>query len=66
MTVDKILRKPEIEEITGFTERHVRDMEAAGNFPRRFRPDPDSRSVGWLASEVSKWMAGRAATREIA
>lgn len=63
---DRILRKPDVEAITGFCERHIRDMEAAGNFPKRFKPDPDSRVVGWLASEVQAWIEERAAMREAA
>ena len=39
---DRILRKRDIEAATGFTERHIRDMEAVGTFPKRFRPDPNS------------------------
>jgi prophage regulatory protein len=63
---ERILRKPDIEAMTGFCERHIRDMEAAGNFPRRFRPDPGSKAVGWLQSEILEWIAERAGAREAA
>lgn len=59
---DRIVRKPEAELLSGFCERHLRDMEAAGTFPKRFRPDPNSPAVGWLHSEIMEWIAERAAT----
>ena len=61
--MDRILRKPDIEQLTGYTERTIRDMERAGTFPRRFPLNPGGRAVGWLESEVSDWLAARAASR---
>ncbi len=59
-----ILRKPDIESATGLTERTIRNMEAAGNFPRRFTLNPGGRAVGWHADEVTEWIDKRAASRD--
>ncbi len=61
---DKIIRKPELEECVGLTERRVRDMERDGRFPRRFLINENGRAVGWLRSEVDEWLRDRAASRE--
>ena len=62
--MDAVLRKPDIERITGYTERALRDMERDGAFPKRFKLNPEGRAVGWLESEVQSWIAERAATRK--
>jgi len=59
----RILRKTEIEQRTGYTERTLRDLEAEGVFPKRFLINPNGRSVGWLESEVNAWIEQRAASR---
>jgi prophage regulatory protein len=58
-----ILRKPDIERMTGLTERTVRSMEARSVFPRRFVLNPGGRAVGWQAREVEEWIAQRALSR---
>ena len=63
---NRILRRADIEKLTGFKWRHLHDMEARGCFPKRFHPDPNSKIVGWLYSEVMAWIAERAASREAA
>ena len=62
--VDRVLRKPDVVALVGVTERAIRDWEVAGKFPKRFKLDPDGRSVGWLESEVQEWLRQRAASRE--
>jgi len=64
--MDRVLRKPDIETATGYTERAIRDLEREGKFPKRFKLNPDGRAVGWLESEVQAWLAERAATRDAA
>ena len=61
-----ILRKPDIEKATGYGERTVRNMEAEGNFPKRFKLNPNGRAVGWWADEVEDWAKERAASRDLA
>lgn len=60
---DTILRKGHIREITGWSDTHIRALEAENKFPRRFKMNPDGEAVGWLASEVQDWIAARAASR---
>lgn len=66
MDNDRVLRKPEVEHISGYCERALRDMEREGRFPKRFLLDPNGRAVGWLESEVLAWVRQRAETRETA
>jgi prophage regulatory protein len=61
---DRNLRKKDLEPITGFTFRHLHDMEARGDFPRRYRPDPKSKIVVWSEREVQQWIEDRKASRE--
>lgn len=61
----RVLRVPETEAKTGYCDRQLREMEAEGNFPRRFSLNPNGkgRAVGHLESEVDAWIAERAASR---
>ena len=59
---DIILRKPDIEHVTGLTERQVRRLEEMGQFPRRVKLSLGGRAIGWRASEVQTWIE----TREVA
>lgn len=61
---DKILRRPDIERITGMTERNVRNLEASGRFPRRFKIS--ARAVGWLESEVQIWLQAKGEATQLA
>jgi predicted DNA-binding transcriptional regulator AlpA len=63
MQAERVLRKEELEAITGLTERTIRTMEAEGTFPKRFILNPGGRAVGWRAGEVQEWIAKRAASR---
>jgi Predicted transcriptional regulator len=62
----RILRPSETAAKVGLCDRQLRDLEAAGAFPRRFQLHPGGRAVGHLESEVDEWIAARAATREAA
>ena len=64
--MDSILRAPEVERLTGMTERSLRDWEATDRFPRRFQLVPGGRAVGWRLSEIQRWIEERAASREAA
>lgn len=64
--VNRVIRRRELEELTGVTERAVRGWEAEGTFPKRFTLSPGGRAVGWLLSEVDSWLAERAASRTAA
>lgn len=56
---DFVLRKADIERITGVTERTVRSMEARGDFPKRFTINPNGRAVGWSSRDVQAWLEER-------
>ena len=66
-TTDRIIRTTEAEQISGFCDMHLRRLEDAGRFPKRFKLDAESGkfgAVGWRLSEIEKWMDERAASRE--
>ena len=61
---DRIIRKPELEAMTGLTERQIRTLEDEGDFPKRFVIAPGGRAVGWSNIEVQDWLAERRDARE--
>ena len=65
MQPDRVLRKSDVEQMTGLTERTLRNMEYAGKFPKRFTINPGGRVVGWRSVEVQNWIDARAASREL-
>ena len=54
---DRYLRRKEVEQITSLKDPTLWREEKAGRFPKRHRLT--DRTVGWLSSEVSDWMASR-------
>ena len=50
----RILRKPEVKEITGLPDSTLYDYIKKGNFPPPIKIGP--RSSGWLQSEVLEWV----------
>ena len=66
---DRIIRPAEASKLTGYTGTHLRRLEEKNLFPRRFKLNPESGpfgAVGWLESDLEKWMEGRAASIESA
>ena len=61
---DRILRKPDINALTGFSDVTIRALEAQGHFPRRFKLNPLGKHVGWRESEIMDWIEERAASRD--
>ena len=58
----RVLRRPEVEALTGKTRSGIyRDM-TAGTFPRPIRLSP--KAVGWLEEDVLAWKAARIAERD--
>jgi prophage regulatory protein len=57
----RIIRKPELLNMIGLSDPTVWRMEKDGHFPKRLRLGGNS--CGWLATEVNKWLADRAAER---
>jgi prophage regulatory protein len=64
---ERVLRKQEVEAFTGLSDDSIRRRERAGTFPRRIRLDPNAGqggAVGWLWSEIERWLAERTAARD--
>lgn len=57
----KIIRRPELERVTGLPHSSIYEMIAKGEFPRPIRLS--GRAVGWLANEVIEWQQSRVAAR---
>jgi prophage regulatory protein len=55
---DRLLRRSEAEVRTGLTRSSIYRLIDAGDFPRQRRLSPST--VGWLESEISNWISGRA------
>jgi prophage regulatory protein len=56
-TGHRILRRPEVEEKTGFKRAHLYNLMKAGQFPQALRLG--IRAVGWDSLEVDQWIAER-------
>ena len=62
-----ILRPTETARLVGFTDRHLRQLEREGRFPKRFRLNPpDGQAVGHWAAEVVKWAEDRRSATQMA
>jgi prophage regulatory protein len=54
---DRILRLPEVCQVTGLSRSHVYSLEQQGQLPPRRRIS--ARCSGWLLSEVMEWLRSR-------
>ena len=55
---DRIVRPAEAERLTGYCDVHLRRLEAAGQFPPRFKLNPDGGpygATGWLESWIETY-----------
>ena len=62
---DRIVRPKEAEELVGLSGMHIRRLEEAGVFPKRFKLCPDSGkygACGWMMSGIQAYLKKRAAT----
>lgn len=53
----RILRRPEVEQKTGFKRAHIYTLMREGRFPKAIRLG--IRAVGWDSAEVEAWIAER-------
>ena len=53
---DRLLKRPEVETITGLSRASIYARMDKGEFPRPMRLGP--RSVAWRDSDVQEWIAG--------
>lgn len=59
MVVQKILRRQEVEQLTGRRRSAIYADMAAGRFPKPIRVG--ERAVGWLESDIAAWQQARIA-----
>jgi prophage regulatory protein len=57
-----ILRRAEVERITGLGRSSIYSLMATGQFPRAIHLS--DRAVGWIEREVSEWQRARIAQRD--
>lgn len=55
-TTDLVLSR-ELLQLVPYSLNHIRRLEAAGDFPRRFRLGPNR--VAWARRDVSAWLDAR-------
>lgn len=60
----RVLRRPEVEAITGLSRSTIYQYMQSGMFPRPIRLG--AKAVGWLESEVHAWIEARTAERNAA
>ncbi|OOG54045.1 hypothetical protein B0E47_12785 [Rhodanobacter sp. B05] len=53
----RVLRLPDVLNITRLSRSQIYRMEAEGKFPSRIRLTP--RTTAWLAHEVDAWLSNR-------
>jgi len=55
----RILRIPEVLQMTGISRSQVYNLAAIGLFPKSITLAPGGKAVGWLESEVNAWIDER-------
>lgn len=60
--LSSVLRRGDVERVTGLSRSTIYDYMARGRFPRPIRLS--GKSVGWLESEVGEWIKARIAERD--
>lgn len=60
--VQRIIRRPEIEKVSGYCVDHLYALMAKGEFPKPIKLG--ERAVGWLESDIERWQAERIAERD--
>ena len=56
----RIVKRPEVEAITGLSRSSIYAKMEDGSFPRAVKLS--QRAVGWLAHEVQEWLENRVST----
>ena len=63
-TFCRLLRRPEVEKITGKSRSEIYDQMQKGLFPLQVRLSANGRAVGWPADEIVKYVTDRIAERD--
>ena len=58
----RLIRKPELQSITGLSDPTIYRLEKQGRFPQRIKLGGNS--VAWIEAEIMDWIADKAAERE--
>ena len=58
--VKRMLRRPEVETLTGLSRSTIYAMMAEGCFPKAIKLG--KRAVGWSESSISQWLESRTQT----
>lgn len=57
---NRVLKRPEVIQLTGLSKSTLYDRIASGEFPKPIKlGGPNSRSVGWPESIVNDWIEAR-------
>ena len=62
MTTARLLRRPEVEKLTGLSRARIYEEMAAGRFPRQVKTG--LRSVAWVELEIEEWQNQLIAERD--
>lgn len=54
--IDRLLRRPEVQHLTGLSKSTLYEMIAAGRFPKPLCVA--ARAVRWRASDIAAWQKG--------
>lgn len=60
----RLIRMPEVKEMTGLSATRIYELERLGRFPRRRKLS--LRASAWVASEVQDWIRSRPVVGEVA
>jgi prophage regulatory protein len=60
--VRKLLRRRQVEAVTGLGRSRLYDLIADGTFPRPVKLG--ARAVAWVETEIDAWLAARIAARD--
>ena len=61
--VQRIYRRNQLPDITGYSAVYIHELVEAGKFPRPI-PLSGGRAVGWLEGDIAKWQQERIAERD--
>ena len=62
MATIRLLRRPEVETLTGLSRARIYEKMTAGEFPRPVKTG--IRAVAWVESEIESWNRQRIADRD--
>ena len=60
MAIRRILRKPDVKQVTGLGNSQIYELIARGEFPRPVKLS--AQAVGWFEDEIAQWQEQRPRT----